>query len=82
MIQIRELQGKLADMGVTINFDEEFLSYLSEKGYDPAFGARPIKRVLQRELIDLLAKRILDGTISKDAAITATFRNGRLEVRG
>ena len=81
MIQIKELQGKLADMGVIIDFDEEFLSYLSDKGYDPAFGARPIKRVLQRELIDLLAKRLLDGTISKDAAITATFREGRLELR-
>ena len=80
MIQIAQLKDKLSDMGISIKFDEGFLSYLSEKGYDPAFGARPIKRVLQKELIDLLATKILDGTINRDSEITATFAEGRLKL--
>ena len=67
-------------MGITIGFTEEFIEYLSTKGYDPAYGARPVKRVLQKELIDELAKKLLDGSLSRDSAITATFRDGRLEL--
>ena len=65
-------------MGITIEFTEDFIDYLSTKGYDPAYGARPVKRVLQRELIDELAKKLLDGSLSRDSVITATFRDGKL----
>jgi ATP-dependent Clp protease ATP-binding subunit ClpB len=79
-LQIGQLKEKLASMGITIGFTEEFIEYLSTKGYDPAYGARPVKRVLQKELIDELAKKLLDGSLSRDSAITATFRNGQLEL--
>ena len=79
-LQIGQLKEKLASMGITIGFTEEFIEYLSTKGYDPAYGARPVKRVLQKELIDELAKKLLDGSLSRDSAITATFRDGQLEL--
>lgn len=71
---IVELQlGVLKDMmqakDVAIDFDEKFVSYLAEKGYDPAYGARPVKRIIQRELVNMLATALLKGEISKDSDI-------------
>ncbi|MBQ0124017.1 MAG: AAA family ATPase [Bacteroidales bacterium] len=77
-LQITQLQEKLKAMDITIRFTEEFINYLSDKGYDPAYGARPVKRVLQRELIDLLARKLLDGSLKRGTEITATYRNGEL----
>lgn len=70
-IQMKDLQNKLSADGVEIEFTQAFEDYMTEKGYDPAFGARPVKRVMQRELVNLLAKAILDGTVHKDSAIEA-----------
>ena len=78
LLQTSQLKEKLASMGITINFTEEFIDYMSDKGYDPAYGARPVKRVLQRELVDELAKHLLDGTLSRDGVITASFVDGKL----
>jgi len=78
LLQTSQLQAKLAEKGITLRFSEEYIDYLSHKGYDPAYGARPIKRVLQRELIDILAKKLLDGSLTPDSVITATYRNGQL----
>ena len=64
----------------TVSFTEEFIDYLSTKGYDPAYGARPVKRVLQKELIDELARKLLDGSLSRDSVITATFKDGQLQL--
>ena len=60
-MQIRDLQDKLAENGVSVEFTEDFEDYMSTKGYEPQYGARPIKRLMQKELINLLAKSILDG---------------------
>lgn len=70
-IQMKDLQSKLSADGVEIEFTQAFEDYMTEKGYDPAFGARPVKRVMQRELVNLLAKAILDGTVHKDSVIEA-----------
>ena len=70
-IQMKDLQNKLSADGVEIEFTQAFEDYITEKGYDPAFGARPVKRVMQRELVNLLAKAILDGTVHKDSVIEA-----------
>lgn len=70
-IQMMDLQNKLSADGVEIEFTQAFEDYMTEKGYDPAFGARPVKRVMQRELVNLLAKAILDGTVHKDSVIEA-----------
>ena len=70
-IQMKDLQNKLSADGVEIEFTQAFEDYMTEKGYDPAFGARPVKRVMQRKLVNLLAKAILDGTVHKDSVIEA-----------
>ena len=80
LLQTGQLKEKLSSMGITISFTEEFISYMSDKGYDPAYGARPVKRVLQRELIDSLARKLLDGSLSRESVITATFENGVLKL--
>jgi ATP-dependent Clp protease ATP-binding subunit ClpB len=54
---------------------------MSTKGYEPAYGARPIKRLMQKELINLLAKSILDGEVRRDSAITVDVRDGKIIVR-
>ncbi len=77
-IQVKQLQEKLEEKGITLKFTEGFINYLSTKGYNPAYGARPIKRILQRELVDELARELLDGTLVKDSVITADYSDGKL----
>lgn len=79
-IQLREVKSKLAENGIEVNFSKEFVDYLAEKGYDPAYGARPIKRILQRELVNRLATEILKGTISKESKINVDIRGGELTI--
>ena len=80
-IQMAQLQHKLSEDGVEISFTEAFEDYMTDKGYDPAFGARPIKRVMQRELVNQLAKAILDGSVHKDSAVEADVENGEIVLR-
>ena len=77
-IQMADLKGKLAAMDIDLKFTDQFVDYLSDKGYNPVYGARPIKRVLQRDLIDELAKQLLDGSLSKAKTITADIREGEI----
>ena len=77
-IQMADLKGKLAAMDIDLEFTDQFVDYLSDKGYNPVYGARPIKRVLQRDLIDELAKQLLDGSLSKARTITADIREGEI----
>ena len=77
-MQISDLQEKLAENGVRISFSQEFEDYMSTKGYEPAYGARPIKRLMQKELVNLLAKSILDGHVSRDSEIIVDVRDGQI----
>ena len=77
-MQMRDLQEKLSENGVTLEFTKEFEDYMSTKGYEPAYGARPIKRLMQKELVNLLAKSILDGHVRRDSAITVTIHDGQI----
>ena len=80
-MQIRDLQSKLAENGVTVEFTDGFRDYMSTKGYEPAYGARPIKRLMQKELINLLAKSILDGHVRKDSLIKVDVVDGQITVK-
>ncbi|MBR0531818.1 MAG: hypothetical protein IJJ96_04345 [Bacteroidales bacterium] len=80
-IQMRQLQDKLAEEGVTIDFTKAFEDWMVEGGYDPAYGARPIKRLMQRELVNQLAKEILAGRVHKDSAIEVDSVGGSIVVR-
>ena len=79
-MQIRDLQNKLSENGVTVEFTENFEDYMSTKGYEPQYGARPIKRLMQKELINLLAKSILDGHVRRDSVIRVDVRDGQIIV--
>ena len=81
-MQMRDLQEKLGENGVTIEFSQEFEDYMSTKGYEPAYGARPIKRLMQKELVNLLAKAILDGHVNRNSAIEVTVKDGQIEISG
>lgn len=80
-IQMAALKHKLSGDGVEISFTDAFEDYMTDKGYDPAFGARPIKRVMQRELVNKLAKAILDGTVHKDSVVEADVADGEIVLR-
>ena len=79
-MQIRDLQNNLAENGVTVEFTKEFEDYMSTKGYEPQYGARPIKRLMQKELINLLAKSILDGQVRRDSTIVVDVLDGRIVI--
>ena len=79
-MQIRDLQEKLAENGVSVEFTEDFEDYMSTKGYEPQYGARPIKRLMQKELINLLAKSILDGHVRRDSVILVDVRDGQIAI--
>ena len=80
-IQMKQLQSKLSEDGVEISFTPAFEDYMTDMGYDPAFGARPVKRVMQRELVNQLAKAILDGTVHRDSAIEADVAGGEIVLK-
>jgi len=68
-LQFKQLQNTLQEMGITIEASEEALDWLSQLGYDPQFGARPLKRVIQKKILNELSKQILAGKIDKDSKI-------------
>ncbi len=80
-IQMKQLQDKLSEEGVTVSFTKAFEDYMVTGGYDPAYGARPIKRLMQRELVNQLAKAILAGTVHKDSTIEVDAATGQIVLR-
>lgn len=80
-IQMEALRKKLSEDGVSISFTKQFEDYMSVKGYDPAYGARPVKRLMQRELVNQLAMAILKGTVRKDSRIEVDAQDGQILLR-
>ena len=68
-IQFDAIKARLQEQGILIEATAAALDKLGEEGYDPVFGARPLKRVIQRNIINELSKMILGGTINKEAII-------------
>jgi len=68
-LQFKHVQDSLAEMGVSIEASDEALDWLAQLGYDPQFGARPLKRVIQKKILNELSKQILSGKIDKDSKI-------------
>ena len=80
-LQMEDLKEKLSGNGVSITFTKAFEDYMTDKGYDPAYGARPIKRLMQRELVNLIAKAILDGSVHKESEVTVDVVDGEIRIR-
>jgi ATP-dependent Clp protease ATP-binding subunit ClpB len=75
-IQFTEIQQMLRNNGIELIATNEVLDYLGEIGFDPQFGARPLKRVLQKRIMNDLSKEILKGTIEKDSVVGIELREG------
>ena len=80
-LQLKSVTKMLAQQGIAMDATPEAIRYLSEKGYDPQFGARPVKRVIQREVLNMLSKEILAGKITTDSIILLDAFDGKLVFR-
>ena len=80
-IQLKRLEKLLTDRKITLDLDSGAIEWLAAKGYDPAYGARPLKRVIQKELQDPLAERILAGEILDGITVKITAGSDRLNFR-
>ena len=80
-LQLKSVTKMLAHQNITMDASSEAIQYLSEKGYDPQFGARPVKRVIQREVLNELSKEILAGTLKTDSIILIDAFDGKLVFR-
>jgi ATP-dependent Clp protease ATP-binding subunit ClpB len=80
-LQLKGIKKMLLKQNITLDATEEAIDYLSEKGYDPQFGARPVKRVIQREVLNKLSKEILSGSVTIDSIILLDSFNDELVFR-
>jgi ATP-dependent Clp protease ATP-binding subunit ClpB len=75
-IQLNQLKQLVADNGIELRFSEYLLDFLAENGFDPQFGARPLKRLIQKEIVNTLSKRILAGDIDKTKPVLVDVFDG------
>jgi ATP-dependent Clp protease ATP-binding subunit ClpB len=80
-LQLNNVTKMLALQGITMDATSQAIAHLAEKGYDPQFGARPVKRVIQRDVLNKLSKEILAGTIATDSIILLDAFSGELVFR-
>jgi ATP-dependent Clp protease ATP-binding subunit ClpB len=86
-IQLQHLKEMVAQSGIDLRFSDYAIDYLSEQGFDPQFGARPLKRLIQKEIVNQLSKRILAGDVDKTQPVLVdvfdnmvVFRNDAAKV--
>jgi ATP-dependent Clp protease ATP-binding subunit ClpB len=79
-IQIERLRQLLADRKIKLELDESAKTWLADAGYDPVYGARPLKRVIQRELQNSLAQMILEGTVPDGSTVDVSAKDGKLTI--
>ncbi|HQG82299.1 MAG TPA: AAA family ATPase, partial [Caldisericia bacterium] len=75
-IQLRQIEKRLVERGITLNFSDTAKQLIAEKGFDPVFGARPIKRVIQREIVDPLSIKILSKEFNEGDTIIVDAKDG------
>jgi ATP-dependent Clp protease ATP-binding subunit ClpB len=79
-IQLARLEKLMADRRLTLALDDSALTWLADKGYDPVYGARPLKRVIQKELVDPMAKKLLAGEIEDGSVVAVSAGADGLEI--
>lgn len=77
-IQLNNISNMLADNGVRLQVTERALEFISREGYDPQFGARPVKRAIQRYILNDLSKEIISGKLDNEKVITVDYRDNKL----
>ncbi|WP_312147302.1 ATP-dependent chaperone ClpB [Brevundimonas sp.] len=79
-IQLARLEKLMTDRRLTLALDDSALTWLADKGYDPVYGARPLKRVIQKELVDPMAKKLLAGEIEDGSVVAVSAGADGLEI--
>ncbi len=77
-IQLQRVSGRLAARGITLTIDKKSMEYLIDKGYDPHYGARPLKRVIQQQILDPLALQLIDGSLIEGSTVTVGIKDDTL----
>jgi ATP-dependent Clp protease ATP-binding subunit ClpB len=77
-LQVEQLAGRLRERGIEIELTDDALTLLGNLGYDPTYGARPLKRVIQRRVIDVLAMRLLEGEFREGDTVRVDAAEGEL----
>ncbi|KKP81795.1 MAG: Chaperone ClpB, partial [Candidatus Moranbacteria bacterium GW2011_GWF1_35_5] len=80
-LQLKIVVERLAKKDVELKISDKVKKYLTQKGFDPVYGARPLKRVIQNDILDELALRIIEEKIDKDKAVTVDLKNNRIVIR-
>jgi len=80
-IQLEQLKNLVLNSGIQLEFSDYLLEYLAENGFDPQFGARPLKRLIQKELVNKLSKKILAGDIDKNRPVLIDVFDGNVVFR-
>src|SRR5688500_13093244 len=75
-IQLEQLKRLVAAIGIQLQFSNYLIDYLSEQGFDPQFGARPLKRLIQKEIVNGLSKKILSGDVDKSHPVLVDVFDG------
>lgn len=76
---LNELAGRLAALGITLKWDDSAVYALADKGFDPIYGARPLRREIQNGIEDGLSEKILDSSVKKGDTVLCEFKNGKFE---
>lgn len=80
-IQLQQVVDRLSQKNIKAQFTDKVIEYLGEKGFDPVFGARPLKRVIQTEVLNSLAKRMIAGDIKADSVIQIDYENNSISFK-
>ncbi len=78
-IQLNHVKQRLADREIKLHWTN-VLTYLAEKGYDPIYGARPLKRLIQNEVVNMLSGAVLQGKILPNQTVTLKLENGKVAI--
>ena len=80
-IQLEDLKERVAKQGIQLEFSDYAMDYFAEQGFDPQFGARPLKRLIQKDIINLLSKKIIAGDLDKNRPVLIDVFDGVVVVR-
>ena len=81
IIQLNLLAKRLWDRHVSLKWDAAVIAHLAKEGYDPTFGARPLKRYIQTEVVNMLATAILEGKIPSEGTIELYMNKNKIDFR-
>ncbi len=79
-LMLRQMQKRLSGMGITLSYDAAVTRLLAEAGYDEKFGARPLRRAIQRQVEDALSEEIISGRLKLGDSVQATVEDGKLKL--